>query len=648
MSQRCYLRLLILLVVMLALPWQPAAAGALTAPSSAPALQEPNLGPLTFSTDFDPDTNTPINPGTHFGSDTSGLHVSFEYDGMREGWTYTAVWYWKQVPFDPRSGKFESAQGVMIDSIGNADGSPLPEGQYDFDFFIGGGTWLSGWRVIEGSPEPDEPSSVDDGLPTFGDVTFSTGFDADTNTPINPGTQFSSDTVRLHVSWEYEGVRVGTPYTGVWYWEGVPFSERSGEFERTDGVMENSIDTTDGLPLPESIYTFAFMVSGETVVDDGCEVGGVPQPDEPAPVDDGLPHIDNVTFSTGFDWETLTPIDPGTRFDSDTVRLHVSWEYSGATVGTPFKGIWTPAGDWSDARGEFERTEGVMATAITTSDGQPLPEGVYGFSGVVNGEELFYDECVVGDAPEPDEPAPFDDGLPDFSPVSVTSEYDETLEEPVGSAAEFDYGVTKLYFYCSFENMPDGAEGITTVYHDQEFLYQSDIVFDFPEGMWWEEVENPDGSPLAAGTYSVIFEVDGRPAGMGDGTVDSHSELLLLDGTRAPAVRATAPPEVSGDATPEHSATGPRFGEISFGLDVTDDGEIIGESDTFPAGTTSVWAYFRHFDMQEGTMWGRRWEENGELLQEKSDWPGNLATTVGWPPGSTSIRFRCRANTNSL
>ena len=329
------------------------------------------------------------------------------------------------------------------------------------------------------------------------------------------------------------------------------------------------------------------------------------------------PYFGELTFSTGFDAETNSPIDAATSFGSDTVRLYVSWEYEGVTVGTPYKGIWMlDEVQFSERTGEFERTEGVMENSIATTDGLPLPEGIYAFALMIDGEVVVYDQGRVGAAPAPDEPAPIDDGLPDFSPVSVTSEYDETLEEPVGSATQFDEGVTTLYFYCSFENMPDGAPGITTTYHDQEFLYQSDIVFDFPEGMWWEEVENPDGSPLAPGAYSVIFEVDGRPAGIGDCTVG----------------------DTSVSPTPEQSATSPRIGEIIFGRDVTDDGKVIGESDSFPAGTMSVWAYFRYFGMQDDTVWGRRWEENGELLNEKSDlvWEfsddGWLALRINFDP----------------
>ena len=464
-------------------------------------------------------------------------------------------------------------------------------------------TLVLGGHSAVASPLPDAPY--------VGEFTFSTGFDPDTNTPINPGTQFGPNTPSLHVSFEFDGMWEGRPYTALWYWEKVPFVLRSGEFESDKGVMVDRLDSTNGSHLPEGRYDFSIFFGIDTELSGWCEIRRSYSPVEPPPIGEGLPHIGDVTFSTDFDWDTLTPIDPGTRFDSDTVRLYVSWEYSGATVGTAFKGIWTPAGDWSDARGEFARTEGVMATAITTSDGQPLPEGVYGFSGIVNGEELFYDECVVGDAPGPDEPAPIEDGLPAFGPVSVTSEYDEALEEPVGSESRFDEGVTRLYFYCSFENMPDGAQGITTVYHDQgdvyEFLYQSDLVFDFPAGMWWEEVENPDGSPLAPGKYKVIFEVDGRVAAKGD--------CVVGDASGPPS------PEPSGRVTREYEYgwQRPIISYIVFGEDVTDEGRVIGASDSFPAGTTEVWVYFTHLNTEDGLIWGYRLEQNGEVFQEERD-----------------------------
>ena len=65
---------------------------------------------------------------------------------------------------------------------------------------------------------------------------------------------------------------------------------------------------------------------------------------------------------------------------------------------------------------------------IETSDGLPLPEGIFGFAFLVEGATVFSDQCVVGGDSEPYQPAVVGDSLPTFGPVSITSEFDETLD----------------------------------------------------------------------------------------------------------------------------------------------------------------------------------------------------------------------------
>jgi hypothetical protein len=60
----------------------------------------------------------------------------------------------------------------------------------------------------------------------------------------------------------------------------------------------------------------------------------------------------------------------------------------------------------------------------------------------------------------------------------------------------------------------------------------------------------------------------------------------------------------------EEAASG--FGAIIFCEDVTEDGVIIGASNTFPEGTEEVWAYFNFWGMKKGQLWGRIWTHNGQ------------------------------------
>lgn len=79
----------------------------------------------------------------------------------------------------------------------------------------------------------------------------------------------------------------------------------------------------------------------------------------------------------------------------------------------------------------------------------------------------------------------------------------------------------------------------------------------------------------------------------------------------------------------------PVFSEVTFCEDVTDDGEIIGASTEFPAGTETVWAYFTFENMQDGQEWGRLWHRDGEVYvdERQSTWDDGES---GWVAYSIS------------
>lgn len=61
------------------------------------------------------------------------------------------------------------------------------------------------------------------------------------------------------------------------------------------------------------------------------------------------------------------------------------------------------------------------------------------------------------------------------------------------------------------------------------------------------------------------------------------------------------------------------FGAIIFCEDVTENGNIIGASNTYPEGTDEVWAYFNYWGMKKGQRWGRIWTHNGQEYINASD-----------------------------
>ncbi len=54
-----------------------------------------------------------------------------------------------------------------------------------------------------------------------------------------------------------------------------------------------------------------------------------------------------------------------------------------------------------------------------------------------------------------------------------------------------------------------------------------------------------------------------------------------------------------------------QFSKIQFCKDVSDQGDCIEPTQSFPANTQTVWAYFTFQNMKNGTRWGRLWKQNG-------------------------------------
>ena len=77
------------------------------------------------------------------------------------------------------------------------------------------------------------------------------------------------------------------------------------------------------------------------------------------------------------------------------------------------------------------------------------------------------------------------------------------------------------------------------------------------------------------------------------------------------------------------------FGAIIFCENVTEDGVIIGASNTFPEGTNIVWAYFNYWGMEKGQPWGRLWTHDGrEYIDAQGEiWEDNKEGWVAYSIG---------------
>lgn len=70
------------------------------------------------------------------------------------------------------------------------------------------------------------------------------------------------------------------------------------------------------------------------------------------------------------------------------------------------------------------------------------------------------------------------------------------------------------------------------------------------------------------------------------------------------------PPESSWQ---EGDRDAPFLSELTFCIDVSDDGTPINPTAEFPPGTIEVWAFFTYDNMRDGMSWGRLWRSEGEI-----------------------------------
>ena len=351
------------------------------------------------------------------------------------------------------------------------------------------------------------------GEPSYGPVTFSTDFDAENNTTINPGTRFDTDTVRLYASLPYENVNIGTPHKGLWYLDGEAFTQREGAFQLSEGTIENHIATTDGLPLPEGTYRFAFEVDGEPVLSADCVVGDVLWSGSTGFFSEELPSFGPMQFTTEFDAKSMRPIGSTPAFQIGVAQFYAYAEFRGASPGTPVTAHSYYSAPFVDREvpfytnaGVLDQTDGIWWEQISyKKDGQLLP-GSYHVTFEVNGQVVAAGETVVTagtgattgtsggatsqptETKEPVVPTPPATGPPQSSPTpqagTVAPEPTPTPGTgPVNLASEENGGriayVSDQLDHYPAENLTDGYKlDFGEWWSHEDFEFPITIVFD--------------------------------------------------------------------------------------------------------------------------------------------------------------------------
>lgn len=142
------------------------------------------FGPITFAPDIDRNEQ-PMNPGTTLDYGTKNIYAFFDYQGMREGWTWTRQWYLdgQAVTTADDTWKYgESGEDYWV-AIGSDDS--LPQGEYRLELYVEDELVQQGTVSISGSGAPiPTPTPVSNGVEFYGIL-----YDAATNRGI-PGAFF--------------------------------------------------------------------------------------------------------------------------------------------------------------------------------------------------------------------------------------------------------------------------------------------------------------------------------------------------------------------------------------------------------------------------------------------------------------------------
>jgi hypothetical protein len=143
-------------------------------PTVAPT-KAPWFGAVTFSTDFDQNSQKPVNPGTTFPYGTKIVYSWWEFRGVVPGSEYAYTFYKENARFYSGSDRFVDASGNAWQwmLIGDSPTIPLDPGTYSLTVFVndnivGGGSFVIQPPAV-GGPVPGAFSvffTIQNGSPT--------------------------------------------------------------------------------------------------------------------------------------------------------------------------------------------------------------------------------------------------------------------------------------------------------------------------------------------------------------------------------------------------------------------------------------------------------------------------------------------------
>ena len=106
-------------------------------------------GPVVFSSDFDDESQVPVNIDTRFGYGIAKLYGYWAFRNAPSGTPYTYAWYRDGARITGGEDMFDWPAGRAWQSVFNDDGTPLEKGTYTFNVTVNDAVVVADQCVIE-------------------------------------------------------------------------------------------------------------------------------------------------------------------------------------------------------------------------------------------------------------------------------------------------------------------------------------------------------------------------------------------------------------------------------------------------------------------------------------------------------------------
>ncbi|GAB4574041.1 MAG: hypothetical protein Kow0077_18580 [Anaerolineae bacterium] len=337
------------------------------------AADEPTFGPIRFAPSVN-EAGQPTTFVTSMPTGTNSLYLVFEYRNMRPGIVYElrTTRNGDSVPVFSQSQALWPGGKDGLWYIGSS-GQVWPNGVYEFTLLIEGRVVQTARITIGGAAQP---------TPTFSDIVFGL---LDGNTVIGSGYVLGVANI-ISARFIFRDIPMGTPWSAVWYYEGVEIRRDSASWDIGPSGSQNVSITGDLLPgryrlelyIEDRLSAMADLVlaGGQ----DGVFAQIFSNPRFASRVEGGSPAgIVAESFSAGI----------------SQLYAFVDWRMLGA--GSPWTYRWLVDGDVF-----FEHTEPWVASEsgsdfwFRLDSERALPDGTYTLEILIGGQLLVSRSARVG------------------------------------------------------------------------------------------------------------------------------------------------------------------------------------------------------------------------------------------------------------